>query len=122
MFKYLEETLFITVASLRPPNRQNKKRKQRRAVERFEGKVISLVDQELQKNHLNKFHNPKSRQTYAEKIVKTKIIEKEVEYYQNKNDLSWNNFKVDKKKKIDILTFTRKRIKYDTASVLITRA
>ena len=111
MFKFLQESLSITVASLRPPNRQNKKRKQRRAVERFEGEVISLVDEELGKKYFNNFHNKKSRQSYSERLVKTKIIEKEVEYYKKNYGHNWNNFKVDKKKKIYIKTFTRKRIK-----------
>ena len=31
------------MASLLPPNRQNKKRKQRRAVERFEGEVLEYM-------------------------------------------------------------------------------
>ena len=62
------------MASLRPPNWQNKKRKQRRAVERFEGEVISLVDEELKKKYQNNFRDKKSRQNYAEKLVKTKII------------------------------------------------
>ena len=113
MFKYLQESLSITVASLRPPNRQNKKRKQRRAVERFEGEVMSLVDEELQKKYLNNFYNQKSRQNYAEKLVKTKILEKEVDYHQKNNGLPWNHFKVDKKKKTNIKIFMRKRIKYD---------
>ena len=82
MFKFLEENLSITVPSLRPPNRQNKKRKQRRAVERFEGEVTSLVDEELQTKYLNNFPDPDSRKIYAEKLVKTKIIQKELEHFQ----------------------------------------
>ena len=113
MFSFLDESLSITVASLRPPNRQNKKRKQRRAVRRFEGEVIRLVEKELHKNYFSKFPDQKSRQTYSEKIVKTKIVEKEVDCYQKNSILPWNNFKVDKKKKINIKTFMRKRIRYD---------
>ena len=102
------------MASLRPPNRQNKKRKQRRAVERFEGEVISLVDGELQKKYINNFHNKKSRQNYAEKLVKTKIIEKEVEKYQKTDGIPWNKFRVGNKQKVNIKTFLKRRIKFDS--------
>ena len=114
MFKFLQESLSITVASLRPPNRQNKKRKQRRAVERFEGEVISLVDEELKKKYLNNFRDKKSRQNYAEKLVKTKIIEKEVENHQKTDKIPWNKFRVGNKQKVNITTFLKRRIKFDS--------
>ena len=114
MFKFLQESLSITVASLRPPNRQNKKRKQRRAVERFEGEVISLVDEELQKKYRNNFRDKKSRQNYAEKLVKTKILEKEVENYQKTGGVPWNKFTVGNKQKSNIKIFLKKRIKFDS--------
>ena len=44
-------------------------------MERFEGEVISLVDEELQRKYRNNFRDKKSRQNYAEKLVKTKILE-----------------------------------------------
>ena len=114
MFKFLEESLSITVASLRPPNRQNKKRKQRRAVERFEGDVISLVDQELQKKYQNNFRDQISRQNYAKNLVKTKILEKEVQKHQRTTDLPWNQFRVGSKQKYNIKTFLKRRIKFDS--------
>ena len=114
MFKFLEDRLSITVASLRPPNRQNKKRKQRRAVERFEGDVFSLVDQELQKKYQNNFRDHTSRQNYAKKLVKTKILEKEVQKHQNTTDLPWNQFRVGSKQKYNIKTFLKRRITFDS--------
>ena len=110
MFKFLQESLSITVASLRPPNRQNKKRKQRRAVERFEGDVFSLVDQELQKKYQNNFRDQISRQNYAKKLVKTKILEKEVQKHQKTTDLPWNQFRVGSKQKYNIKINARARL------------
>ena len=114
MFKFLQESLSITVASLRPPNRQNKKRKQRRAVERFEEDLKSLIDDELRKNYQKNFRDNKSRQSYAEKLVKTKIIEKEVENYQKTDGTPWNKFRVGNKQKVNIKTFLKRRIKFDS--------
>ena len=113
MFSFLEEILSITVSSLRPPNRQNKKRKQRRAVERFEGEVTSLVDEELQTKYLNNFPDPDSRKIYAEKLVKTKIIEKEVDIYKKNNGYPWNKFKVGEKHKLNIKSYLKEKITHD---------
>ena len=46
MFSYLQENLSLTVPNLRPPNRQNKARKKRRAVARFEGDVTEYIYRE----------------------------------------------------------------------------
>ena len=43
MFTLLNEENINNIKSLRPPNRQNKKRRQRRSVERFQAEVVRLV-------------------------------------------------------------------------------
>ena len=100
--------------NLRPPRRKNKKRTKKRAVERFEGDVISLVDQELQKKYQNNFRDQISRQNYAKKLVKTKILEKEVQKHQKTTDLPWNQFRVGSKQKHNIKKFLKRRITFDS--------
>jgi len=67
---FLQDRLSITVENLRPPNRKNKKRTKKRAVERFEGKVDEIVKKMLMTNYHHIFHSKQSRDNYAIQIGK----------------------------------------------------
>ena len=65
----LKDRLSITVANLRPPNRKNKKRTKKRAVERFEGEVDDIVKNMMmitEYDHL--FHSKQRRDTFVKRI------------------------------------------------------
>ena len=68
---FLKDRLSITVANLRPPNRKNKKRTKKRAVERFEGEVDDIVKNMMmitEYDHL--FHSKQRRDTFVKRIGK----------------------------------------------------
>ena len=71
------------MASLLPPNRQNKKRKQRRAVERFEGEVLEYMDHLLKQQFCSSFRDQNTRRRYAEEVARNNIVGREVENYFN---------------------------------------
>ena len=56
--------------NLRPPNRKNKKRTKKRAVERFEREVEEIVKNILTSEYDHIFHSEQSRENYAKQIGK----------------------------------------------------
>ena len=70
---FLKDRLSITVANLRPPNRKNKKRTKKRAVERFEGEVDKIVKNLLTTEYDHLFHKKPSKEDYAKKIGKVSL-------------------------------------------------
>ena len=56
--------------NLRPPNRKNKERTKKRAVERFEGEVDKIVKNILTREYDYIFPSKQSRENYAKRIGK----------------------------------------------------
>ena len=70
------DRLSITVESLRPTNRKNKKR----AVERFEGEVDKIVKNMLKSEYDHLFHSKQSRENYAKGIGKVSFNSLRIKY------------------------------------------
>ena len=66
----MKDRLSITVENLCPPNRKNKKRTKKKAVERFEEDVAHIVKKILMTEYHHLFHSEKSRENYSKKIGK----------------------------------------------------
>ena len=85
---------------LRPPNRKNKKRTKRRAVERFEGNVENIVKNTLIRDYYYLFRNKQSRENYAKQIGKVSFnsLRKKYIFYKIKSlhDSSEMNYTVIK--------------------------
>ena len=58
------------MGNLRPPNRKNKKRTKKRAVERFEGEVEDIVKNIMITEYDHLFHSKQRRDKFVKKIGK----------------------------------------------------
>ena len=100
LFTFLKDRLSITVEGLRPPNRKNKKRTKRRAVERFEGNVENIVKNTLIRDYYYLFRSKQSRENYAKQIGKVSFnsLRKRYIFYKIKSlhDSSEMNYTVIK--------------------------
>ena len=65
---FLQDRLSITVETLRPPCRKNKKRTKKRAVERFEGEVDDIVKNIMITEYDHLFHSKQRRDTFVKRI------------------------------------------------------